>query len=274
MAINIESFTVNSGKNSLIENEVNFYLIESEGEAVLVDSGFHNEETYKLLKAITNKWDVKAAIITHLHEDHAGGIPFLHEFGVKIFVHRNENIPPSFKVDIDSMVFRIKEDLRLFFRGFTVRIIHTPGHTAGHISPFIEEDKLLFSGDLILGRGTPWVGPPEGDMLAYMNTLRQLKQLEISRILPGHGPVIEDPAKKIEEYIEHRQERERQILEAIRSGRRGLEEITAYVYEKEELPPNVLPFARLTVLSHLEKLRREGRVIKLSGDRYSVANEG
>ena len=268
MGIKVEKFVVTSAEGTTLENEVNLYLVEGEGDAILIDSGFFTEETYKLLKAITGKWDVKAAFITHLHEDHAGGIPFLKELGIRVFVHRNERLPPALKFDVDAMTYRVKEGLRLFFKGLTVKLVHTPGHTVGHISPYIEETGMLFSGDLILGRGTPWVGPPEGDMLMYLNTLKELLQLDISLIYPGHGPEITDPRKKIEEYIRHREEREKQILEAMEKGKKSLEEITEYVYARENLPEHVVPFARLTVLSHLEKLKKEGKIFPTSKNTY------
>ncbi len=269
MAIKVERFVVSGGDLSL-EPEANFYLIESEGEAVLIDSGFYSEETKKLIEAIARKWNLKAAFITHLHEDHAGGIPFLRELGVKIFLHRDEKVPPSFKFEIEDAVFRVKEGLRLFFRGFTVRLCHTPGHTRGHISPYVEEEKILFSGDTILSKGTPWVGPPEGDMKVYMETLKMLRGLDIRVIYSGHGEEIANPGEKIDEYIAHRLEREKQIIKAIESGKKSIEEITDYVYDKEDLPEHVVPFARLTVLAHLDKLKKEGRVFQTSKTTYEL----
>ncbi len=273
MAIRVEKFVVTNAKESALENEVNFYLIWNEGdkdEAVLIDSGFPTLETYKILKSIKEKWNVKAAVITHLHEDHAGGIQLLNELGVRVFVHKREVVPPSFKIDIDSMVYRVVDGLRLFFKGFTLRLIYTPGHTRGHISPYVEENKMLFSGDLILGRGTPWVGPPEGDMYVYMKTLNSLLNLDISIIYPGHGPEITEPLDKIKEYITHRKTRDRQILEAIGNGFKSVDKITEYVYGRENIPEHIIPFARLTVLSHLEKLEKEGKVFLLVNNEYEL----
>ncbi len=264
----IEKFSV-PGFETSIEREANLYLLYGEGDSVLIDSGYYNKETEKLLKALVKKRNVKAAIISHLHEDHAGGIPFLYEMGVKIFVHKREILPKFMKIDLDKMVFRVKGDLKLFFRGFTIRLVHTPGHTFGHISPLLEEEDILFSGDTILGEGTPWVGPPEGSMYEYMKTLNMLKQLPLKKILPGHGPDIENPAERIEYYISHRLQREKQILDAMGKGNTTIEEITDYVYENENLPERVIPFARLTVLAHIEKLKKEGRVISTSKNTYA-----
>jgi len=139
----------------------------------------------------------------------------------------------------------------------TLRALHTPGHAPDHLCYYLEEDRVLFTGDVILGAGTSVIPVDGGDMTLYFRTLERLLELDIDCIYPAHGPRIPDAHGKIREYLEHRIERERQVLAALRSGRRTVEAIVARVYA--ETPRFLHPAAGQSVRSHLIKLEREGR---------------
>ena len=129
---------------------------------------------------------------------------------------------------------------------------------------------MLFSGDNILGYGTAVIHPPDGNMTDYMKTLERLLGFDISLILPGHGPLIGKPEAKIREYIKHRIEREQQVLAALRKGQNTTGEITQMIYV--DVSTALLRVAEFSVLAHLEKLVRDGRV-KKEGERYLPLND-
>ena len=99
---------------------------------------------------------------------------------------------------------------------FRLRAIHTPGHTANHLCFYLEEERMLFSGDHIMEGSTVVIDPPDGDMEAYLASLEKVRKLRLRSIAPGHGQLVpEDPNALIDEYIRHRLERERQIVDVL-----------------------------------------------------------
>jgi len=145
----------------------------------------------------------------------------------------------------------------------------TPGHAQDHLCFYLEEEAALFTGDLILGIGTTVIPLEGGDMGLYLQSLEKLLSLELKRIYPGHGPAIDDPYDKIREYLDHRLEREAQIVEAIKAGARTVEQMVERIYV--DTPRVLYPAAGQSVLSHLLKLEAEGRAGRradASGEEY------
>jgi len=135
----------------------------------------------------------------------------------------------------------------------------------------LEEEKILFSGDTILGRGTTIISPPEGDMTAYLDTLNKLANMDIDIICPGHGPVIKGYAHEtIQWYIEHRIMREQRIINAIDNGLSTIAKIAGEIYTAEDFlmhGQDLIPRAERMVLAHLIKLKNENTVIQ-EGSHY------
>jgi glyoxylase-like metal-dependent hydrolase (beta-lactamase superfamily II) len=144
-----------------------------------------------------------------------------------------------------------------------LRVLHTPGHESGHCCFYESGDRVLFSGDNILGYGTAVIRPPDGNMTDYLQSLERLLEFDISLILPGHGPLVGKPEAKIKEYIEHRRLREKQVLDALSKGRNTIGDITAMIYV--DVSPALQRVAEFSVQAHLEKLIKEGRVKRESG---------
>jgi glyoxylase-like metal-dependent hydrolase (beta-lactamase superfamily II) len=158
--------------------------------------------------------------------------------------------------------------------GATLRIVHTPGHTAGHICPFLEEERVLFAGDNVQGLGTTAIPPPpHGDMVVYLESLRKMQGLEAALLCPGHGPTVKEPNRKIQELIDHRRERDEQILALVAEGRDTVKRIVRAVYP--ELDRHLLGMATGQILSHLHKLEREGKVrMQKQGEETQVELSG
>jgi glyoxylase-like metal-dependent hydrolase (beta-lactamase superfamily II) len=143
--------------------------------------------------------------------------------------------------------------------GLHLRCVHAPGHTAGHLCLLLEEDSVLFAGDNVLGVGTAAIGPPpHGDMAEYIRSLRKMQALDARILAPGHGPAVADPHRKIQELIDHRQQREDQIVGLLAKGKDSVKSLLKSIYP--ELDKRLMGMAQGQVLAHLHKLQSEGRV--------------
>jgi glyoxylase-like metal-dependent hydrolase (beta-lactamase superfamily II) len=117
--------------------------------------------------------------------------------------------------------------------------------------------RSLFTGDAVVGRGTSFLDPPDGDLVRYLRSLRRMLDLDPTTIYPGHGPVVLDGRAKLEEYLAHRAEREEEIRAALAEAPHTIGQLVETIYAA--YPPNVHPLAARSVLAHLLKLEREGR---------------
>jgi glyoxylase-like metal-dependent hydrolase (beta-lactamase superfamily II) len=191
---------------------------------------------------------VAAIVLTHLHEDHAAGAASLSAL----------TAAPVLGFDASAQADRLHDGTVLEVDGGDVRVLHTPGHSSDHICLWVEADRLLLTGDTVLGRGTSVVNPPDGDLGDYMRSLVRLERLGVATIYPGHGPAVFDASQRLRTYIDHRHERERQVLAALGDDFLSAEDVAAEIYP--ELDAMLRLAASRQVLAHLEKLEREGRV--------------
>jgi glyoxylase-like metal-dependent hydrolase (beta-lactamase superfamily II) len=173
-------------------------------------------------------------VLTHAHADHGDGAPRLAERlgGVSV-------VRPAEGEEVGPL-----------------RALATPGHAPDHVCLLF--DRVLFCGDTVLGAGSVFIGPGEGSMSAYLASLRRLRELELDALCPGHGPFVWSPREKIDEYLAHRLDRERRLLEALEAGARTREAMLDAAWP--EVPPELRPAAALTLEAHLEKLGEEGRL--------------
>lgn len=204
--------------------------------------------------------------ITHHHHDHVGGVAALRAaLRVPVAAHADarETLAAA-GIPVDETV----ADGHAFDTGGGTRVLalHTPGHARGHLAFVHEPTQSLLSGDLILGLGTTVVDPPDGDMSDYMASLSKLAGMKLSALFPGHGPVLASTQAKIREYRLHRDERERQVLDALARGAQTPEAIVALVYT--DVPAALHPFAARSVTAHLEWLERRG-VVSRKGSLWS-----
>jgi glyoxylase-like metal-dependent hydrolase (beta-lactamase superfamily II) len=217
--------------------------------AVVIDPGPEDEAHLAAVRA--EAVTVGTILITHRHPDHAPGAEALaRSTGARVYSWR----PPK---GWDP----IRAGQEFDGGGVTLVAHHTPGHTPDHVAFFAPASRALFTGDAVLGRGTSVIDPPEGDLTAYVRSLETMTALDPATIYPGHGPAVWDADAKLREYRLHREERERQVVDALAEGARTPAEIVPVVYEG--YPAEVLDLAARTVLAHLLKLEREGRVARV-----------
>jgi len=132
----------------------------------------------------------------------------------------------------------------------------TPGHSADGVCLLL--GRTCFTGDTVLGEGSVFIAPGEGSLSAYLDSLRRLRTFDLEVICPGHGPYVWDPAAKLDEYLEHRLDRERRLLAALDEGARHEDELLDRAWS--DAPEHMRPVAALTLRAHMEKLAEEGRL--------------
>jgi glyoxylase-like metal-dependent hydrolase (beta-lactamase superfamily II) len=135
-------------------------------------------------------------------------------------------------------------------------VLPTPGHAADHVCFLL--GKVGLCGDLVLGHGSSFVPPDGGSLAAYLDSLERLRAADLELLCPGHGPLIEDPAAKIDEYLEHRLMRERRLLSELERGERSRTRLLGRVWD--DVPEELRPAAAAVMQAHLEKLEAEGRL--------------
>jgi len=234
----------------------NTYLV-GQRDPILIDTGAGVAEYLALLERYLaeRQWRQPARIIlTHRHRDHLGGVDQLRRrfAGVPVakMIHRDAALPEGLTDLRDGQVIEGE--------GVTVVAVHTPGHASDHLCYYLREEKALFTGDVILGGSTTVIPAEDGDLGDYLASLRRLQSLDVERIYPAHGPVIDDAPAKIREYLDHRMERERQILQALTDGLETIPAIVERIYY--DVPVALHPMAAQSVQSHLKKLVKDGRV--------------
>ncbi|WP_435119220.1 MBL fold metallo-hydrolase [Halolamina sp. C58] len=231
----------------------NAYVV-GDSPALLVDPAGRTEE----LDALVTEHEVGTIAVTHTHPDHVGAVAdYAAETGAEVLARRPERFRETTGVDPDR---KIAEGSAIRTGAGSVKVLDTPGHAVDHVA-FDLGDGTVVSGDLAVAEGSVVVGAPEGDLRAYLTALRRLRARDPDRLLPGHGPVIDDdptPRASLERLIRHRLDREASVLAAVRDGATDLDSVVDAAYEKEL--SGVRDLARATVQAHVEKLAVEGRV--------------
>ncbi|ELY43661.1 MBL fold metallo-hydrolase [Natronorubrum sulfidifaciens] len=231
----------------------NAYLLGS-GPAILVDPAARTDALDQLVR---NR-SVVHILVTHTHPDHVGAVTtYAEETNATVWARagRTDRFRDVVGCDPDR-TFTPRTTIPL--GDDRVRLLETPGHAPDHIALEAGRGGPILCGDAAVREGSVVVGAPEGDMRAYMTTLRRLRAIDPPTLWPGHGPEIETPRATLERLLAHRRRREQRILEAVDTGATTLEEILDGVYEKDLT--GVRDLARATVVAHLEKLAVEGRL--------------
>jgi len=223
----------------------------------LVDPGPVDEGHLERLEfAIRQHGGLEGIVLTHRHLDHAEAAPALAErYSAPIYAGPAAADPEGFSEPAVKGL-DIERELRDGDRIGPFEVIETPGHSADHVSYLA--DDVLFCGDTVLGEGSVFIPPGGGSLIAYLASLERLRALELQALCPGHGQVIWEPRKKLDEYIEHRLDRERRLVAALERGVREREALLDEVWS--DAPAVLRPAAALTLEAHLDKLEQEGRL--------------
>lgn len=229
----------------------NAYLL-GDDRALLVDPGGRSGE----LDAAVAERTVDHIAVTHHHPDHVGGVSeYATETGATVWARSGRE--RSFRSATGTAPDRTFSGGTVIETGEgRVRVLETPGHAPEHVG-FVAGERSLV-GDLVLASGSVVVGAPEGDMRAYLGSLRRVHARAPAAMYPGHGPAIESPRATVRRLIDHRLEREHRVLGAVDAGASSVPAITDAAYEKDVSAVRAL--AEATVRAHLEKLAVEGKI--------------
>jgi endoribonuclease LACTB2 len=240
----------------------NTWIVGTSKRPILLDTGqgvaIYADLLENALKELAGATELERIVLTHAHIDHLGGVRQVTERFGEIEVLK---MPWEGHDAPAGEISAIGHDAVVHTEGATLRAIHTPGHAPDHLCYYLEEERALFTGDVVLGAGTTVIPDDTGDLGDYMDSLRRLLALDLETIYPAHGPVIRNPREKIGEYIAHRELRERQVLEAL-EGAGPLEAMAIVKKIYVDVPEYLHPAAASSVRSHLRKLEREGRVVE------------
>lgn len=240
----------------------NTYLVGNEDVTVIDPGPAMEEHIDTILGASKN---IKQILVTHTHPDHSPGVRLLKKqldvpaYGMLTKSSKNQ--------DTTFSPERILQDGEIFDEGdFSLEVVHTPGHASNHLCFILKEEKFIFTGDHIMNGSTVVIGPPDGNMKQYIESLEKLKNYDIEKIAPGHGEVLDNPYEVVDWIINHRLEREKKVFSALKDVSRGTpDSLVEKVYN--DVDSSLFPIAKASLLAHLIKLE-EDQVITKEGEEY------
>ena len=246
-------------------------FIVGRGELAVVDPGPLDEAHLAALVRAVEGERVAAVLVTHTHADHS---PLARPFAEAVGGAPVHGLPdPAVEGGEGPGDAAFRPDVALADKqvvsgdGWALQAVFTPGHASNHVAYAVGGDVLL-CGDHVMGWSTTIVSPPDGDMDAYLASLDRVIARGFRTLHPAHGPPVTEPAPFLEAYRAHRLHREAQVLAAVRSGVARVPEMVAALYA--EVDPRLHPAAARSVLAHLIRLERLGRV-QAGGERYLPA---
>lgn len=247
----------------------NTYVVGSDGGPVFVlDPGEEDDAHCEAILSAVGDRKVAAVLISHTHRDHWPLAPRVAEHtGAEIRAFGEQ---PPFTVGP-----RLEDDTRLSAGGTTLVALHTPGHASDHLCFLLEEERAVFTADLVMGWSTSIIAPPDGNLNQYMASLERLLELGrgggIDILYPGHGESIRPPLDRVREIHRHRQQRTDQALEAIAAGVAAIPEMVERIYT--DVDPKLHGPAAFSLRAHLDALVEEGKVVETEPGRYEPAAE-
>ncbi|MEM1231503.1 MAG: MBL fold metallo-hydrolase [Pseudomonadota bacterium] len=235
------------------------------GRVAVIDPGPADPEHIDAILAATHGETISHILITHTHMDHSPGTPLLLEhcdarsfgYGPHGAGKAEEGVPVEEGGDMAFVPdVEVRDGDVLEGDDWSVECVYTPGHTSNHVCYALREQCALFTGDHVMGWSTSIISPPDGDMGAYMRSLEKLLDRDDQVYWPTHGPCIEDTKAHIQAFIEHRREREAQILACIDDGVGQIEEMVPRMYAGT--PEFMYPAAARSVLAATTYLVESG----------------
>ena len=235
-------------------------------EIAIIDPGPEiNSHINRLLKILNNKNTVHL-FITHTHCDHSPAAKIIKEktksitYGYGRYPH--EKYDSSFEEGHDlSFIPDVELKDGDIIKGYdwTIKAIHTPGHTSNHMCYGLEENEVLFTGDHIMGWATTVIIPPDGNMTSYMESLKKLLSLKYKIYYPTHGGAITEPRKFVKALIAHRKMREQQIITELSDSFLSIKAMVSKFYKSTD--KRLWPAAEKSILATLISLQIRGKVV-------------
>ena len=240
--------------------------IVGHGEVAVIDPGPDMDDHLQAILAAIEGERVSHILITHHHLDHSPLARALSKAtGAQVWGRavKTPIIEDAVKLEAgyDHFIPDIPVSGGEVFegKGWTLEAIHTPGHTSNHICYALAEENALFSGDHIMGWSTTVITPPDGDMGDYLRSLDLVKARTFATVWPTHGPPIREVEPFIAAYIDHRRDRERQILERLAAGDNRITAMVPTIYAGVD--PRLHAPAAHSVLAQMIELVKSGRVV-------------
>jgi glyoxylase-like metal-dependent hydrolase (beta-lactamase superfamily II) len=254
------------------------------GDVAVIDPGPVLDSHREALRQALAGERVRAILVTHCHSDHSPLAAWLREetgaptiaFGPHGSGHHTYPVLPDDPADEEpdptepatlgeALDEEFTPDVVLadgghvdLVPGLTITGVHTPGHTSNHLCFALAEERALFTGDHVMGWSTTVVSPPDGDMAAYIDSMHKVAGRDDAILYPTHGNPVTDPAPFLAAYLQHRLDREEEVLAQVRAGNRYVADIVEVLYA--DVRKELHRAAGRSVLSHLAKLAGEGRV--------------
>ncbi len=271
------------------------YIVGS-GDVAVIDPGPALDSHRDALIAALAGERVRAILVTHCHSDHSPLEAWLRDYSgaptVAFGPHRVDpdwveddtpdepdadelaaeaageaKVEESLDLAFDPDVRVVDDEIAAFGSGWTLRAVHTPGHTSNHMCYFLEEERALFSGDHIMGWSTTVIGPPDGNMRDYFASLQRVRDLAPAVLWPTHGSPVTDTAPFIDEFVQHRLAREAAVLAAVRGGITMVPDMVRRLYAGVD--EKLHKAAGRSVLAHLIKLVDDG-LVRVDGGQPGV----
>lgn len=241
----------------------NTYLIVGSEGSLFVDAGWNRPGEALARIAYWEKLGkppLKGIAATHRHTPHWENAPAIQKAcgNAPIIATYTEQTEIEARMQGAKVDRPVRDGETLSLGNLTAEFLDAPGHTYGSMAIFVRETRALFTGDNVMGSGSSVVNPGEGEIVLFLQTMEKFLRYDPAVIYPGQGPVVNNPREKISGLIQHRKQREQQIVDLLREAPRSVEQIVAALYAG--VKEGVQHLARNQVVSHLIKLEKEAKV--------------
>jgi len=239
--------------------------IVGRGNVAIVDAGPDLPEHVEAVLNAVRGETVTHLIVTHTHMDHSPATAAVQKAtGARTYGYGphpkapdgetpQEGGDPLFRPDVTLADGDVVEG-----QGWNLEAVHTPGHISNHLCFGLREDRAMLSGDHVMGWSTAVISPPDGNMRDYFSSLRKLLPRDEEMLIPTHGAEVRDPRGFVQAYIDHRLDRERQILACLREGPQSIPQMVERMYA--DVPQHLHRAAGRSVLAHLIQMVADGRL--------------
>ncbi|MFI4931777.1 MAG: MBL fold metallo-hydrolase [Burkholderiales bacterium] len=240
-----------------------YFVGDPGGPCALIDPGPDDPAHVGALLAAA-PGPITRILVTHTHKDHSPAAQAMHAATGAPLFGRVADHPEWQDAAFKPHTVLSHGERVVLGNDCTLRVVHTPGHASNHLCYLLEQEKLLFTGDHLMQGSTVVINPPDGDMQAYLQSLRALLDLDLEWLAPGHGFLIDQPHQVVNRTVAHRLQREATVVSALRStGGGDVDALLPVVYS--DVPERMHPVAARSLRAHLLKLRADGRAVESAG---------